>query len=74
MNSFQANDIEILVDLLAEGSRGCVAVGEIGLDALIDIPFELQLKVFERQLEIAQHFSLPIIVHQRKTHHHLLRL
>lgn len=45
-----------------------VAVGEIGLDYFIPNPNkEAQLDLFVTQLEIASDFSLPVIIHARKS-------
>lgn len=45
---------------------GACAVGEIGLDAKIETPdFDLQVRFFERQLELANELNLPIVVHCR---------
>ena len=41
----------------------CLAVGECGLDKRIDIPLELQLKVFEAQLLVAEKHNKPVIIH-----------
>lgn len=44
-----------------------VAVGEIGLDYHYDFsPRDVQRKVFERQLELAQRLDLPIAIHMRE--------
>ncbi len=44
------------------------AVGEIGIDgAIADI--EKQSDYFAQQLEIANQFQLPVIIHHRKSHH-----
>lgn len=51
-----------------------VALGEIGLDFAIDIEPKVQMRVFEQQLEMAQQFSLPVIVHHRKSHNDIIRL
>lgn len=43
-----------------------VALGEIGLDYVRNINSkELQCRVFERQLQIAEEAALPVIIHQR---------
>src|SRR5262249_33209166 len=43
-----------------------LAVGEIGLDYHYDFsPRDVQRAVFERQLEIAQEFQKPIVIHPR---------
>lgn len=39
------------------------AIGEIGLDKSIDTPLELQRKIFEVQVEIAEFAELPVILH-----------
>lgn len=53
-----------------------VAVGEIGLDYYWEdaCPREKQLEVFEKQLQIAQAFDLPVIVHDREAHADTVRL
>lgn len=43
--------------------ENAIAVGEIGLDKTIDMPIELQSRVFEQQIEIADYHQKPIIVH-----------
>ena len=46
-----------------------VAIGEIGLEYHYDVaPKELQIEYFERQIEIANKLSLPIVVHNREAH------
>ena len=51
-----------------------VAVGEIGLDYYWDVPRDLQLEAFERQLELAVKLDLPVIVHDREAHKDTLDL
>ena len=41
----------------------CIAVGECGLDTLIDVPMETQEQWYIRQLELAAEFNMPIILH-----------
>lgn len=41
----------------------CLAIGECGLDKRIEIPSELQQKVFEKQLDLAEKFKKPVIIH-----------
>lgn len=46
------------------------AVGEIGLDYYyINAPRAVQQAVFRTQMELAQEFRLPVIVHDRDAHH-----
>ncbi|MBX2857976.1 MAG: TatD family hydrolase [Cellvibrionaceae bacterium] len=51
----------------------CVAVGESGLDSLIELPMKRQVTWFERHLSLAQQYKLPVIIHNRKAHSALLR-
>ena len=63
-----------LDDALNQRSRRIVAVGECGLDAMIDIDFQQQVTVFTEHIRLAQHYHLPLVIHSRKTHHHILSL
>jgi TatD DNase family protein len=65
------------LDTLAQGlaQYPVVAVGEIGLDFFIPDPEpERQLKLFDAQLELAQRFNLPVLLHVRKAHDQVLAL
>ena len=42
-----------------------VAIGEIGLDYHYECDRELQKKVFRKQLELAQKYNKPVIIHSR---------
>ena len=54
-------DLAIIESKLKESS--CLAVGECGLDKRIEIPFELQQTVFERQLLLAEQYQKPVVIH-----------
>ena len=41
----------------------CVAIGEIGLDKVCGVDFELQKSAFEAQLAIAEERNLPVVIH-----------
>lgn len=41
----------------------CLALGECGLDKRIEIPLELQILVFKKQLEIVKQMNKPIVLH-----------
>ncbi|RXR21456.1 TatD family hydrolase [Flavobacterium stagni] len=42
---------------------GCLAIGECGLDKRIEVPFELQLQVFEAHLILAEQYQKPVVLH-----------
>ena len=48
---------------LATENPNVFAIGEIGLDKSIESPLELQMQVFETQVEIAEYYDLPVILH-----------
>jgi len=72
LNSFEPQHISELEKLLR--CELVLAVGEIGLDFAIDIAPKLQQQVFIQQLELAQQFDMPVIVHHRQSHNDLIRL
>jgi len=41
----------------------CLALGECGLDKRIEIPLNIQAKVFEKQLLLAKQYQKPVILH-----------
>lgn len=49
-------------------SEKAKAVGEIGLDYYYDTPKDLQKRIFEEQILLANELSLPVIVHDREAH------
>ena len=48
------------------GSPEVLAIGEIGLDALLQVDMARQEKAFHGQLEIAGQVDLPVLIHCRK--------
>jgi TatD DNase family protein len=55
------NELKIIEDNLQH--INCLAIGECGLDKRIEVPFELQKVVFERQLLMAEKHLKPVIIH-----------
>ena len=41
----------------------CFALGECGLDKRIEIPLEVQISIFEKQLALAKQYQKPVILH-----------
>jgi TatD DNase family protein len=63
---------EMLGDL-ARYAKGAVAIGEIGLDFLLDeVPRELQIEAFRGQLRLAVRMELPVLIHCRRAFRDLL--
>lgn len=44
-------------------NKQCLALGECGLDKLIEISLKLQTQVFEKQMLLAQQYNKPVILH-----------
>lgn len=60
-------------------TQQCIAVGEIGLDTFLKQHkqlemFEKQKKYFSAQIELAQQFDLPVLLHIRKSHADVLAI
>jgi len=54
-------------------SRRPVAIGEIGLDFFVrELDPGRQTDLFEQQLDLAEHFDLPVLLHVRKAHDQVL--
>ncbi len=51
-----------------------LAVGEIGLDKKIDVPYFLQLQAFEQQLDIAEKLQKPVIIHCVKAYDDIISI
>lgn len=66
----------LLIDALhkAAGQDGCKAIGECGLDALIDEPLERQESVLEWHLQAASELNLPVVLHCVRAHNPLIRM
>lgn len=60
------DELAYLMGVLSDGNPYC-AVGEIGIDLYWDRTFEdAQMQVFDRQLDVAAHAGLPVIIHCRE--------
>ncbi len=53
--------------------KKCVAIGECGLDALIETPMNIQQQVLDIHLQLAQATLKPLIIHCVKAHNELLQ-
>lgn len=67
----QAADVDLLQEYIAR--QRPVAIGEIGLDYLVDdLDRQAQQQFFEAQLAVAQDADLPVLLHVRKAHDQVL--
>ena len=55
------SDLKIIEEKLQ--TENCLAIGECGLDKRIEIPFEQQIIVFEKQLALAEKYKKPVVIH-----------
>lgn len=67
LHQHHAHDVQSLADEVARSRP--LAIGEIGLDwQLGDLDRPQQQDLLEAQLEVAQSFQLPVVLHVRKAH------
>ena len=72
LQQHQPTDVQALHDEVARSRP--VAIGEIGLDwQLKDLDRTQQQRLLEAQLDIAQTFRLPVVLHVRKAHDAMLQ-
>ncbi len=65
--------LDRMEDMLSEGKRKFVAVGEVGLDFYWDdTRREEQIAVFDRQTTWAERYGLPLVIHSRSAHRDLV--
>lgn len=55
------DDFQVLKDKVQ--LSGCMAIGECGIDKRSAVDLEMQMKVLEKQLEIAEQIQKPVILH-----------
>jgi TatD DNase family protein len=55
------NDLEMIEAKLQLNQ--CLALGECGIDKRIEIPMELQIQVFEKQIQLAEKYQKPLVLH-----------
>ena len=55
------SDLKIIEEKLQ--LKECLALGECGLDKRIEIPLNLQIEVFEKQIALSEHYQKPLVLH-----------
>ena len=56
-----STDLQIIEEKLKLSE--CLALGECGLDKRIDVPMQLQIEVFEKQIALAEKYQKPLVLH-----------
>lgn len=77
LNDLPATCLTDLASLVAENLTKLIAIGEAGIDGVIDKEqnnLAQQIAIFDGQLQLAKRFQLPIIVHHRRSHQHIVPL
>lgn len=70
LNTYQPQDLEQLAELI--NKTNAIAVGECGIDSAVD-NLPLQQQIFAAQVELANQYHKPLIIHHRKSHHLILQ-
>lgn len=69
------DSMELLLKENKDSATPYIAVGEIGLDFYWDKTYaNEQIMAFERQLEWAQEYNLPVVIHTRKAEQELIQV
>jgi len=68
LSGLDESSLDQLESTVVQHRNAIVAIGETGLDFVIDIGLDKQTVFFRRQLILAAKLSLPVIVHSRKAH------
>lgn len=72
-NNYTDEDIKFIKTHIKNNK--VIAIGEIGLDYhYLDVNKEKQKELFIKQLEIAQEFNIPVIIHNRKATDDILKI
>ena len=75
--SYVCNNNDEEIDLVIKNLKiyDCVAVGEIGIDLFWEKNFfDQQILVFEKQIQLAIDYNLPIVIHCREAFDHIYNI
>jgi len=67
VNVLKEGELEQTIELILRYKSVIKAIGEIGLDAKYETPWEKQTMVFDKMLRLAESLELPVIIHSRGT-------
>lgn len=73
VDEHRPSDLQALERALVSVPAGCLAIGECGLDALTG-DLAAQETWFRRQIDIAAHCQLPLVIHSVKAHDQVYRI
>jgi len=71
-NENSASNLSILEELINHDNL--MAIGECGLDKIIDVDYAYQIKIFKSQIQLSEKYFKPLIIHQVKSHDELLKI
>jgi len=77
LDNLELHHLTLLAKKVTENRANIIAIGEMGLDAVIakqQNNLNKQLEFFEYQLQLAKQHHLPVIVHHRGTHNETITL
>lgn len=76
LHSHSVEQLPLVTDYIEKSLRDpqFLAIGETGLDFVVDVPMDIQVNSFIHHLELAKQFSLPLIIHHRKSHNRLIQI
>jgi TatD DNase family protein len=77
LSELYSNSLADLEALLIQHLAEVVAIGEAGIDGVIAKEHDninQQLAIFEGQIQLAQKYQLPIVIHHRRSHQHIVPL
>jgi TatD DNase family protein len=67
-----SDNLSILEKIISE--KSIYAIGECGLDKLIDVDYNLQIELFKSQILLSEKYKLPLIIHHVKAHEDILKI
>ncbi len=71
-NENSASNLSILEELINHDNF--FAIGECGLDKIIDVDYAYQIEIFKSQIQLSEKYFKPLIIHQVKSHEELLKI
>lgn len=74
IHPWRADKVDAAAALSYMESAPVVAIGEIGLDFIRSVDRDLQIKLFKKQLDIAERRQLPVIIHCVRAYNEVLNI